>query len=64
MTQDQGKVSPVLVALHLEELPAPPHICGAPPKFKVTQETVDYLTQLKDDEKTVVVQGNGDIEIE
>ena len=64
MTPNQGTVTPVLVDLKLEELPCPTGICGAPPKFKVTQATIDYLTQLKDDGKTIVVQGDGKIGIE
>ena len=64
ITQMQAVVSPVLFDLKFEEVPPPDGIVGAPPKFKVTQATLDYLTELKEDGTIITVGGNGQIKVE
>ncbi len=63
ITQDEALVSAALGSLKFESVPPPPRIVGAPPKFKVSKATLDYLTKLMKEGKTIEVQGNGSIKI-
>jgi hypothetical protein len=64
ITQDEAKVSGVLTALKLESVPQKdPKLMGAPPQFKVTKATIEYLQKLEKDGKVIEVQGNGELKV-
>jgi hypothetical protein len=63
ITQDEALVSAVLTELKFESVPGKPGIVGAPPKFKVTKQTIDYLEKLLKEGKIIEVEGNGSLKI-
>ena len=64
ITQDEAKVGGVLQELKLESVkPKDPTIVGAPPRYRVTKATIDYLEKLMKDGKMIEVQGNGSLKI-
>ncbi len=63
ITQDEALVSGVLAELKFESVPNKTGVIGAPPKFKVTKHTLDYLEKLSKEGKVVEIQGNGSLKI-
>ena len=63
ITQDEALVSGVLAELKFEAVPNTSKLLGAPPKFKVTKHTLDYLEKLSKEGKVVEIQGNGSLKI-
>lgn len=63
ITQDEALVSGALTSLKFESVPGKPGLVGAPPKLKVTKQTIDYLEKLRKDGKIIEVQNNGAIQI-
>ena len=63
ITQDESLVSNVLAELKFESVPNKKGLIGAPPKFKVTKHTLDYLEKLSKEGKEVEIQGNGSLKI-
>jgi hypothetical protein len=63
ITQDEALVSGALTTLKFESVPGKPGLVGAPPKLKVTKQTIDFLEQLRKDGKIIEVTGNGSIQI-
>ena len=50
--------------LKLESVPQQdPKIMGAPPRYKVTKATIEYLQKLEKEGKIIEVQGNGGAKI-
>ncbi|MBU4273392.1 MAG: hypothetical protein KKE86_09810 [Planctomycetes bacterium] len=62
-TRKQATISPVLTSLKFEYAPPPDKRVGGPMEFKVTKETIDYLKELKEGGKTIVIDGDGNVEI-
>ena len=56
--------SVLLSDLKLEQQADASGILGAPSKFKVTPQTVDYLTKLQKDGKVLIVDATGSIHIQ
>jgi hypothetical protein len=63
ITQDAALASGVLTTLKFEAQSGNPKVIGAPPKFKVTKETIEYLDKLRKQGKTIDVQNNGSLKI-
>jgi hypothetical protein len=67
ITQNESLVSAGLKELKFESVPAPKvdgkSVMGAPPQFKVTKETIEFLTKLQKDGKVIQVDGDGKVEI-
>ncbi|HEX3725971.1 MAG TPA: hypothetical protein VHV08_06995 [Pirellulales bacterium] len=63
ITQDEALVSAALASLKFESVPGKPGIVGAPPKFKVTQQTMGFLEKLSKEGKEIEIQGNGSLRI-
>jgi len=63
ISQDAALVSGALGALKFESQPGKPNLVGAPPKFKVTKQTIAYLDKLMKDGRSIEVQNNGAIKI-
>jgi hypothetical protein len=63
ITQYEALVSGALTTLKFESLPGKPGLVGAPPKLKVTKQTIEYLEKLRKDGKIIEVQNNGAIQI-
>ncbi len=63
ITQNAGLVGAALTELKFEEQPGDPKLVGAPPKFKVTKATIDFLQKLQKDGKTVEVQNDGSVKV-
>ncbi len=63
ITQDEALVSGVLAELKFESVPNKTKVLGAPPKFKITKQTLDYLEKLSKEGKVVEIQGNGSLKI-
>jgi hypothetical protein len=63
ITQDEALVSSVLAELKFESVPNKTGLLGAPPKFKVTKQTLTYLEKLSKEGKEVEIQGNGSLKI-
>jgi hypothetical protein len=63
ITQDEALVSAGLTMLKFESVPGKPGLVGAPPKFKVTKQTIEFLEKLAKEGKIIEVQGNGSVKI-
>jgi hypothetical protein len=63
ISQNAALLSAALTELKLESVPGPPGLVGAPPKFKVTKKTIEYLEKLQKDGTIVEVQNNGSLKI-
>lgn len=63
ISQPQAMVSGALTALKLESIPPAGGIVGAPPKFKVSKATVDFIQKLEKDKKTIEIQPDGSLQI-
>ncbi len=63
ITENAGLVGGALKELKFDQLPGNPKLIGAPPEFKVTKETIDFLTKLQKDGKTIAVQNDGSIKL-
>ncbi len=63
ITRDEALVSAALTELKFESVPPKPAVVGAPPKFRVTKQTMDHLQVLLKDGKTIEVEGNGSLKI-
>lgn len=63
ITQHAGLVAGALTELKFESLPGNPKLIGAPPQFKVSKATIDYLLKLQNDNKIVEVENDGAIKI-
>jgi hypothetical protein len=63
ITQDEALVAGALTSLKFESVPGKPGLVGAPPKLKITKQTIDYLEKLRKDERIIEVQNNGAIQI-
>ncbi len=63
ITEPEAIVSGALTSLKFESLPPPRGLVGAPPKFRVTRATLDYLDSLIKAGKLIEVQGDGSIKI-
>ena len=63
ITQDEALVSGVLAELKFESVPNKTGLIGAPPKFKITKQTLAFLEKLSKEGKVVEIQGNGSLKI-
>jgi hypothetical protein len=63
ITEDEALVSGALTTLKFESVPGTPGLVGAPPKLKVTKQTIEYLEKLRKDGKLIEVKGNGSIQL-
>lgn len=63
ITQDEALVSGALRELKFESVPAKAGLVGAPPRLKVTKQTIEFLEKLAKEGKLVEVQGNGALKI-
>jgi hypothetical protein len=63
ITQDEALVSGVLAELKFESVPNKTGLIGAPPKFKITKQTLTYLEKLSKEGNLVEIQGNGSLKI-
>jgi hypothetical protein len=63
ITQDEALVSGVLAELKFESVPPKTGLVGAPPKFRVTKQTLAYLDKLSKEGKVIEVQVNGSVKI-
>ena len=63
ITQDEALVSSVLAELKFESVPNKTKLLGAPPKFKISKQTLAYLEKLSKEGQIVEVQGNGSLKI-
>jgi hypothetical protein len=62
VTENESLVSGVLTTLHFEKLPPEnPKVVGGEPHFKITEQTIEFLSKHKG--RTIVVSGNGSIAI-
>ena len=62
-TLQQATISPVLTTLKFEHVPPPDKKGGGPMEFKVTKETLDYLRELREGQKTIVIESDGKVGI-
>lgn len=62
-TLQQATISPVLTTLKFEHVPPPDKKVGGPMEFKVTKETLDYLRELREGQKTIVIESDGKVGI-
>jgi hypothetical protein len=63
ITENAGLVGAALAELKFEALPGNPKLVGAPPQFKVTKATMEFLQKLQKDGKIVEVQNDGALKI-
>jgi hypothetical protein len=63
ISQDAALASGVLTTLKFEPVPGKPDVIGAPPKFKVSKETIEFLTKAMKDGSIVQVNNNGSVEV-
>jgi len=63
ITEYQAIVSGALGVLKLEPLPPPTNRIGAPPKFKITKQTLTELESLMKQGKLIEIQGSGELKI-
>ena len=63
ITQNEALVSAALNHLKLESQPTKGGLVGAPPRFKVTKQTLEHLEKLMKEGKAIEVQGNGELKI-
>ncbi len=63
ITQDEALVSSVLAELKFESVPNTTKLLGAPPKFKITKQTLAFLEKLSKEGQIVEIQGNGSLKI-
>lgn len=63
ITQHAGLVAGALTELKFEAQPGNPKLVGAPPQFKVSKATIDYLLKLQNDNKIIEVENDGAIKI-
>jgi hypothetical protein len=63
ISQDAALISAGLRTLKFEPLAGKPDVIGAPPKFKVTRQTIEYLEKLRKDGATIEVQNNGSVSV-
>jgi hypothetical protein len=63
ISQNAAMMSAALTQLKLEAIPGPPGLVGAPPKFKVTRKTIEYLEKLEKTGAIVQVENNGSVKI-
>ena len=64
ISQPQAITDGVLQELKFEQQPNTTGLIGGPTKFKITHATLDHLTKLHNDGKTIVVNSTGAIRIE
>jgi hypothetical protein len=62
-TQVQAAVDAAMIGLKLEVVPSSTGLTGAPATYKVTQRTVDYISKLLKDGKTITVNTDGTIKV-
>ena len=53
----------MLAELKFESVPGKAGLVGAPPKFKITKQTLDHLEKLSKEGKLIEIQGNGSLKI-
>jgi hypothetical protein len=63
ITQDEALVSGVLAELKFESVPNKTKLLGAPPKYKVTKQTLEFLEKLAKDGQVIEIQGNGSLKL-
>ena len=63
VTQVQAAVDSAMIAPKLEVVPSNTGLTGAPTTYKVTQRTVDHLTKLLKDGKTITVNPDGSVKV-
>jgi hypothetical protein len=63
ITENAGLVGAALTSLKFESLPGNPNLVGAPPQFKVTKATIEFLQKIQKDGKTIEVQNDGSIKV-
>ncbi len=64
ISQPQAITDGVLSELKLEQQPNTTGLIGGPTKFKVTHATLQHLSKLSNDGKTIVVSSTGAIHVE
>jgi hypothetical protein len=63
ITENAGLLSAALKELKFEALPGNPKMVGAPPQFKVTNDTLDFLKKLEKDGKVVEIENDGSVKV-
>ena len=63
ITENAGLVGGALAELKFEALPGNPKMVGAPPQFKVTKATIEFLQKLQKDGKVVEVGNDGAVKV-
>ena len=64
ISQPQAITDGVLSELKLEQQPDTSGLIGGPSKFKITHATLQHLTKLANEGKTIVVKSTGAIHVE
>jgi hypothetical protein len=63
ITQNEALVSAALKELRFESQPTKGGVVGAPPRFRVTKQTIEHLDKLMKDGKAIEIQANGELKI-
>lgn len=63
ISQDQALVSGALGELKFEPVSARSGLIGGPSRFKISQQTLDYLDKLAKGNKQIEVQANGQVRV-
>ncbi|MGD9721065.1 MAG: hypothetical protein AB7O59_03305 [Pirellulales bacterium] len=63
ISQDAALAGGVLATLKFERVAPKPDVIGAPPKFKVSKQTIEFLTKAMKDGSIVQVNNNGSVEV-
>lgn len=63
ITLDQARTSGILKDLKFESVENKSGVIGAPPKFKVTKETIEYLQKMQKEDRFIEVEGNGALKV-
>jgi hypothetical protein len=63
ISQDQALVSGALGELKFESVAGKPGLIGAPSRYRVTKQTIDFLDKLAKEGKQIEVQPNGQVKI-
>jgi hypothetical protein len=63
ITQNEALVSAALNQLKFESQPSKAGLVGAPPRFKVTKQTLEHLEKLMKDGRSIEIQASGELKI-
>jgi hypothetical protein len=63
ISQDQALVGGALGELKFESVAGKPGLIGAPSRFRITKQTIDFLEKLSKEGKQIEVHANGQVKI-